>query len=79
MNQTTDNLTQKGYKSYENADITIYWNASICEHAGNCVKGNSEVFNVNRRPWIMLGTGEHANIQEVIDTCPSGALKYKLK
>lgn len=79
MNQTTENLTLTGYKAYENDGITVYWNSSLCEHAGNCVKGNKEVFNPKRRPWIILGNGDQNNIPEVIDTCPSGALKYQLK
>lgn len=79
MNQTSENLTERSYKAYENDNIIVYWNASICEHAGNCVRGNSEVFDAKRKPWIILGNGEHRNIPEVIDTCPSGALKYHLK
>lgn len=79
MNQTTVDLTEHGYKAYKNEEVIFYWNAALCKHVGNCVKGNHDVFNAKRRPWIILGNGEHQNIPEVIDTCPSGALKYKLK
>lgn len=66
-------------KAYENEHIIVYWNSDICKHSGNCVRGDSEVFNPNRRPWIELKEDSGEDISKIIDTCPSGALSYKLK
>ena len=34
-------------------------------------------FTLNRRPWIMPDNADTAEVKRVIDTCPSGALKYR--
>lgn len=43
------------------------------------MRGNPEVFEVGRKPWIISDNGEVVNNIQVIDSCPSGALKYILK
>ncbi|MFW2973902.1 (4Fe-4S)-binding protein, partial [Serratia marcescens] len=47
--------------------------------SANCVRGNAAIFTLNRRPWIMPDNAEPAEVKRVIDTCPSGALKYREK
>ena len=74
-----EELIKKDYKPYVRDNIIVYWNSEICQHAGKCTHGYPEVFNVERRPWIKLDNGEEKKIVEVIDKCPSGALKYILK
>lgn len=66
-------------KTYETDDIIIYWRPEICQHAGECTRGLPEVFNVDRRPWVMPEKASAQEIAKVIDRCPSGALSYKLK
>lgn len=66
-------------KTYETDDLTVYWRPGICQHVGNCVRGNGNVFDVKRRPWIDLSQASTEEIMRVIDTCPSGALSYKRK
>lgn len=66
-------------KIYETDKITIYWKPDICQHAGECVRGLPEVFNVDRKPWIMPEKATEKEIGNVIDRCPSGALSYKFK
>ncbi|MBR8712341.1 (4Fe-4S)-binding protein [Porphyromonas levii] len=63
-------------KEYKNDEITVYWDAEICQHARKCVAG-SAAFNVKARPWIDLSKDSSENLMRVIDSCPSGALKYK--
>ncbi|WP_025730430.1 (4Fe-4S)-binding protein [Atopobacter phocae] len=72
-------LINEGYKAYENEEVVVYWNPKICEHAGLCVGNDPETFDVNRRPWIKLDNQTGENIGKVINLCPSGALKYRLK
>ena len=69
----------KGYKAYENDEITVFWNPDLCQHAGECVRGNSDVFNPSNRPWVDISQASAGEIAEIIDRCPSGALKYELK
>ncbi|MGX7200603.1 (4Fe-4S)-binding protein [Enterococcus nangangensis] len=73
---TEEELLAQGYRKYSGKGVDIFYNKDICAHVGNCVRGNAAVFEVGRRPWILADNGEAQNSAEVIDTCPTGALKY---
>lgn len=66
-------------KAYETDELTVFWKPDICIHSGNCVRGNKDVFDPARRPWIDLSQASAQDIMRVIDTCPSGALSYEEK
>lgn len=66
-------------KEYETDGIIIYWNPDICQHAGECTKNLKEVFDPDRRPWVITDYATDEKIMETIDKCPSGALSYKRK
>ncbi|KZO62704.1 hypothetical protein AAW06_08720 [Escherichia coli] len=51
----------------------------ITTNSGNCVRGNGKLFNLKRKPWIMPDEVGVATVVNIIDTCPSGALKYRHK
>ncbi|MDR1782000.1 MAG: (4Fe-4S)-binding protein [Bacilli bacterium] len=70
------NLIKNGYRKYSGDDIDIYFNIDVCQHSGNCTHSNNEVFNVKRKPWIIANNGKKDEICQIIDKCPSGALKY---
>lgn len=73
---TEEILLEEGYKKYSGEELDIYYSKDICAHIGNCVRGNSAVFEVGRRPWIIADNTTVENNIRVINTCPSGALKY---
>ena len=73
-----EELEAQGYKNYENEDIQVFWNPKVCEHVGECVRGNGKVFEVGRRPWVDLSQAPATEIAEIIDRCPSKALQYEL-
>lgn len=72
-------LLAKGYRKYSGKDVDIYFNLGVCIHSGNCVRGNKDVFYTKRRPWIVADNAAVSEVKRVIDTCPSGALKYIIK
>ena len=72
-------LEAQGYKTYENDRIRVFWNPSICRHVGRCVRGNADVFDPKRRPWVDLSKATAEEIAAIIDRCPSGALLCELK
>lgn len=74
-----EELEQQGFKTYENDEIQVFWNPSICQHAGKCAKGNINVFNPKRRPWIDLSQAPAEEIAAILGQCPSKALQYELK
>ena len=74
-----EKLISQGYKAYENDEIIVFWKPDLCEHATECIRGNNNVFDVSRRPWVDLSQAPASEIAEIIDKCPSEALKYVLK
>ncbi|WP_340199053.1 (4Fe-4S)-binding protein [Ascidiimonas sp. W6] len=63
-------------KEYDNGEITVVWNPSICTHSGNCVKGSPKVFKPKEKPWIKMEAETSKSIMKTINTCPSGALSF---
>ncbi|MGO2644602.1 MAG: (4Fe-4S)-binding protein [Lactococcus cremoris] len=76
---TEEELLKNDYRKYHGENMDIYYNATICEHAGECIRGNPLVFEVRRKPWIIPDNGDIPSNQIVINRCPSGALKYLIK
>ncbi|MDR0299726.1 MAG: (4Fe-4S)-binding protein [Streptococcaceae bacterium] len=76
LDVTPELLSERGYKKYSGKDIDIYYNKDICQHAGMCVRGSSEVYEVGRRPWIIADNESATRNIEIVNDCPSGALKY---
>ena len=74
-----EELLSKGYKAYENDEICVFWNPDLCQHAGECIKANSKVFDVSRRPGVDVSQAPGDEIASIIDRCPSEALRYELK
>lgn len=72
-------LLEQGYKKYRGKDMDIFFNRSICQYAAECVRGNPEVFDTSRRPWILPDNGSVAYNEEILNRCPTGALKYIIK
>lgn len=42
-------LLDAGYRVYTGEKIDVYFNTTMCQHSGNCVRGNSKLFNLKRR------------------------------
>jgi len=62
--------------SYEGAAVTVYYNKLLCSHAGECVRRAGDVFNTEQRPWIQPDNGTVDKVREVVEACPSGALRW---
>lgn len=70
---------EKRIQHYENAQIEVGFNPNICAHSAKCIKGLPSVFNLKGRPWVNVDGDTAEAIANLIKTCPSGALTYKLK
>ncbi|MGW0877114.1 (4Fe-4S)-binding protein [Streptomyces sp. NPDC002740] len=66
-------------RRYEAPGIAVSYEARICVHEAECVRGLPAVFDVERRPWIDAGAESPDRIAEVVRRCPSGALQYHLR
>lgn len=72
-------LISTGYRLYQGREIDVYFNASKCQHSGNCVHGNALLFQLKRKPWIMPDLVSKDEVISCISRCPSGALVFRLK
>lgn len=59
----------------KNDRITVRFDASLCCHAGECVRGLPAVFDPSRDPWINVYAASPEDIGAVVQRCPSGALR----
>ncbi|MFF3067391.1 (4Fe-4S)-binding protein [Kitasatospora sp. NPDC057936] len=73
-----DGTAARGAKAYEAPGITVTFDAGICRHAAECVRGLPAVFDTGRRPWISPDAAPAADVAEVVRRCPTGALRYRL-
>lgn len=64
-------------KAYEAEGIVVHFEARRCIHAGACVRGLPEVFDVDKRPWIDPERASASDIADIVHRCPSGALTYE--
>ena len=64
-------------RQYEGEGIRVTYDASLCIHAAECVRGLPSVFDHKRRPWIDAGSAPADELAVVIRRCPTGALTYE--
>ncbi|MBI2958227.1 MAG: (4Fe-4S)-binding protein [Chloroflexi bacterium] len=64
-------------RTYENSAIRVFWDSDKCTHAGFCIGELPSVFDLHRHPWVDLAAAPAEQIIQVIDMCPSGALRYE--
>ncbi len=63
-------------KRYTGKDIDVTFELRRCIHAAECGGRLQAVFDVAKRPWVQPDNATADQVQETIDHCPSGALKY---
>ena len=64
-------------QEYSNDKITVRYDEKICIHAGKCVQGLPQVFDVGKNPWINVAGANVEAIRQTIRQCPSGALSLE--
>ncbi|MFD2110883.1 CDGSH iron-sulfur domain-containing protein [Thiorhodococcus fuscus] len=58
-------------------EIDVRWDGRLCIHVGECGKAKGDLFVGGREPWCLPDTTTKAEVREVIERCPSGALTYR--
>lgn len=64
-------------RTYATDAIEVRWEPRLCIHTGNCVRGLPQVFDPERRPWVAVDAADAGEIARTIETCPTGALRYR--
>ncbi len=65
-------------KAYPAADVTVFFDGAVCQHAGECVRGLPAVFDTSQRPWIQPSQATPEEVAAQVRRCPSGALRAEL-
>jgi CDGSH-type Zn-finger protein/ferredoxin len=68
--------TPDGATEYRGAQITVLFNRLVCSASENCAKRLPEVFRKGEKPWIVPDRADVQRTIEVVQQCPSGALRY---
>jgi uncharacterized Fe-S cluster protein YjdI len=66
-----------GRKSFVGDGVTVSFDADVCEHSGNCVKGLVTVFDTTKKPWIDPDGASEEEVIAQVARCPSGALRIE--
>ena len=64
-------------KEYETKEIVVEWNPRLCYHSHNCVRALPQVFDPERRPWVMVDAATADEVEAAVAHCPSGALRAR--
>lgn len=70
--------TQPGVeRTYQTEQIAVYWEPKLCIHTANCLRALPEVFDVRRRPWVLVDAAPADAVADAVRRCPTGALRYE--
>lgn len=64
-------------KVYRGTDVEVSFDLDLCIHIGECLRGQSAVFKLNRRPWVLPDQASADVVADVVLRCPSGALQFR--
>lgn len=62
---------------YRGAGVEVSFDLDLCIHIGECLRGQREVFQLRRRPWVLPDAADPETVVAVVERCPSGALLYR--
>jgi CDGSH-type Zn-finger protein/uncharacterized Fe-S cluster protein YjdI len=72
-------MSEKSIHDFPGSDIDVHWDARLCIHIGECGNAANSLFEGGRDPWCVPDGVNKAEVREVCERCPSGALTYTEK
>ncbi len=64
---------------YPGKDADVTWDQRLCIHIGECGRAKGDLFITGRNPWCQPDLATVAEVADVCERCPSGALVYEAK
>lgn len=64
---------------YPGQTVDVTWDERLCIHIGECRRAKGDLFVAGREPWCQPDVTTVAEVAEVCERCPSGALVYEAK
>lgn len=72
-------MSDKEVFGYPGKEIDVQWDGRLCIHIGECGNAQGDLFVAGRDPWCIPDTAAKAEVREIVERCPSGALSYRDK
>lgn len=69
-------MSDKQVFDYPGGEIDVHWDGRLCIHIGECGGAAGELFVGGRDPWCIPDKATRAEVREICERCPSGALSY---
>lgn len=64
-------------RTYRTDQIAVYWEPALCIHTARCLRALPEVFDVHRRPWVLVDAAPADAVAAAVARCPTGALRFE--
>jgi CDGSH-type Zn-finger protein/uncharacterized Fe-S cluster protein YjdI len=64
---------------YPGHAVDVTWDERLCIHVGECGRAKGDLFVASREPWCQPDVTTVAEVAEVCERCPSGALAYEVR
>jgi CDGSH-type Zn-finger protein/uncharacterized Fe-S cluster protein YjdI len=64
---------------YPGKDADVTWDERLCIHIGECGRAKGDLFIGGRKPWCQPDLATVAEVVDVVERCPSGALVHEVK
>lgn len=72
-------MTKTPIYRYPGKDVDVTWDERLCIHIGECSRAQGDLFVGGRQPWCQPDLASVAEVAQVCERCPSGALAYEPK
>lgn len=69
-------MGDKKVHKFAGRNIDVSWDARLCIHIAECGQAKGDLFVTGREPWCVPDCVSEAEVRDVVERCPSGALTY---
>lgn len=69
-------MSDRAVVDFAGREIDVRWDGRLCIHVAECGQAKGELFVAGRDPWCIPDRASRAEVREICERCPSGALSY---
>ena len=69
-------MSKKKVLTFEGKEVTVVWDGNLCVHAQECWRSDSELFELNRKPFGEPDKVTPEEVDRISRRCPSGAIAW---
>jgi len=72
-------MSRKKVYSFDGEQFEVKWDSGLCIHAEECVRADSKLFELHRKPWGQPDLVDADELDRVVRRCPTGSIAYTAK